>query len=577
MDSRGGFVPLPTIQNPKTVDPQIDTSTPVIQLETAMGAAIECFQGAGAVCVSRTRFAPVKKCSDLFLLRSNAYVINQENVLVLHDECKGIAPIVDLDAKKFKLVQSLEAAVDGGVYPSLNQCSKLKIVGEVYLTGRNIFRGNVTITNPSKEPKVLPPGIYENTTVDLSTTPGLGALRVCQVGTVPFDDQKPGTSGLRKKTRRFQEGLYLHNFVQATFNALLNNDLDLTDGGALLIGGDGRYHNDIAIQVIIKIAIANGVKRIIVGQNGLLSTPAISAIIREKGPSWQKCFGSFILTASHNPGGPNEDFGIKYNCENGGPAPESLTEEIYELTRTISTVKLCVEFPHIDLDNISTLIVPSNDGSKEVVVEVISSTQHHAELLTTIFDFEKISALVHRPDFTMVYDCMHGVQGPYAREILVNLLGAKETSLLNAIPKDDFNGGHADPNLTYARDLCDVMHIDRNGLVIPSDQPSKIPCFGAAADGDADRNMILGRQFFVTPSDSLAIIAAHADIIPFFSLQGGLKTVARSMPTSGAVDLVAKRLNLNLFEVPTGWKFFGNIMDSKVPPPLRFTPRSSTN
>lgn len=439
------------------------------------------------------------------------------------------------------------------------------LLGDVYLTGRNIFRGNVTINNPSKEPKVLPPGIYENTTVDLGSAPGLGPLRVCNVGTVPFDDQKPGTSGLRKKTRKFQEGLYLHNFVQSVFNALLNNDVDLSDG-ALLIGGDGRYHNDIAIQVIVKMAVANGVKRIIIGQNGLLSTPAISAIIRERGPKWQKCFGSFILTASHNPGGPDEDFGIKYNCENGGPAPENLTNEIYEITRTISNVKICVEFPHVDIEKVGSMIVPSNDGSKQVVVEVISSTQHHADLLSTIFDFEKISQLFKRPDFSMVYDCMHGVQGPYAREIFVNMLGAPESCLLNAIPKDDFNGGHADPNLTYARDICDIMHIDRNGLVMPSDKPNKIPCFGAAADGDADRNMILGRQFFVTPSDSLAIIAAHADIIPFFSLQGGLKSVARSMPTSGAVDLVAKRLNLNLFEVPTGWKFFGNIMDSKVTP-----------
>jgi phosphoglucomutase len=571
MDARGGFVPLPTIQNPKTVDPQIDTSTPVIQLETAMGAAIECFQGAGAVCVSRTRFAPVKKCSDLFLLRSNAYVINKENVLVLNDECgpDGVAPIVDLDSKKFKLVQSLEAAVEGGIYPSLYHCKKLKISGEVYLSGRNIFRGNVTIINSSKEPKVLPGGIYENTTVDLSSSPGLGPLRVCHVGTVPFDDQKPGTSGLRKKTKRFQEGLYLHNFVQAVFNSLQNDNVtaeNIVDGGALLIGGDGRYFNDIAVQVIIKIAIANGVKRIIIGQNGLLSTPAISAIIRERGPRWQQCFGSFILTASHNPGGPLEDFGIKYNCENGGPAPEALTDEIYEITKSISTVKMCVEFPHINIETVGTTIVPSGDGSKEVLVEVISSTEHHATLLETIFDFPKISQLFSRPDFSMVYDCMHGVQGPYAREIFVNMLGAPDSCLLNAIPKDDFNGGHADPNLTYARDICDIMHIDRQGLVIPSDQPAKIPCFGAAADGDADRNMILGRQFFVTPSDSLAIIAAHADTIPFFSLQGGLKSVARSMPTSGAVDLVAKRLNLNLFEVPTGWKFFGNIMDSKVSP-----------
>eukprot|EP00602_Paraphysomonas_sp_CaronLab_P005290 CAMPEP_0185017350 /NCGR_PEP_ID=MMETSP1103-20130426/305_1 /TAXON_ID=36769 /ORGANISM="Paraphysomonas bandaiensis, Strain Caron Lab Isolate" /LENGTH=1067 /DNA_ID=CAMNT_0027546715 /DNA_START=48 /DNA_END=3251 /DNA_ORIENTATION=+ len=560
MDSRGGFVPLPTILNSKTVDPQLDTSPKVWQLETAMGAAIECFPGAGAVCVPRSRFAPVKKCSDLFLLRSDAYVINRDNVLVLSDGCNGVAPIVDLDSKKFKLVQNLEAAVDG--YPSLVGCKKVKVTGEVWMTSRSVFRGTVEISNSASEPRVLPGGVLENTSIDLSSHPGLGPLKVSNVATVAFDDQKPGTSGLRKKTKRFQEGLYLHNFVQATFNALIAADVDLSDG-ALLIGGDGRFHNDIATQVIVKMAVANGVRRIVIGEEGLMSTPAISAVIRERGPKWQKCFGAFILTASHNPGGPNEDFGIKYNCENGGPAPESLTNAIYNITRTISNIKICVEFPHIDTSAPGSLIVPSTDGSRQAVVEVISSTEHHVDLLKTIFDFDKLSALIRRPDFSMRYDCMHGVQGPYAREVFVKELGAPESSLLNATPKDDFNGGHADPNLTYARDICDIMCVDRTGQVISSTNPDGIPCFGAAADGDADRNMILGRQFFVTPSDSLAILAAHADIIPFFSMQGGLKSVARSMPTSGAVDLVAKSLNLNLFEVPTGWKFFGNIMDSK--------------
>jgi phosphoglucomutase len=239
----------------------------------------------------------------------------------------------------------------------------------VWVTSRTIFRGNVSVTNSSSEAKVLPPGVIADTSVDMQNLPGLGPLAVSNVPTVAFDDQKPGTSGLRKKTKRFQEGLYLHNFVQATFNALLASEVDLTDG-ALLIGGDGRFYNDTAIQVITKIAAANGVRRIIIGEGGLMSTPAISAVIRERGPQWQKCFGSFILTASHNPGGPDEDFGIKYNCENGGPAPESLTNAIYEITRTISTVKICVEFPLVDTSAQGSLVVVSSCGSKQVAIEV---------------------------------------------------------------------------------------------------------------------------------------------------------------------------------------------------------------
>lgn len=561
MDSRGGFVPLPTILNGKTVDPQQDTSTPVWQLETAMGAAIECFPGAGAVCVPRSRFAPVKKCSDLLLLRSDAYIVNSENVLVLNPACDGVAPIVDLDDKKYKMVQHLEAATQNG-YPSLVACRKITVKGEVWLSSRNIFKGDVKIVNDSSEPKVLPPGVYENITVDLTSAPGLGALKPSVMKTTPFGDQKPGTSGLRKKTKVFQNGLYLHNFVQSTFNALPAYGTDLSDG-ALLIGGDGRFYNDVAIQVIIKMAVANGVKRIIVGQNGLLSTPAVSAIIREAGPRWKAAFGAFILTASHNPGGPDEDFGIKYNCENGGPAPEKLTDAIYEVTRTITSVKICSGFPDIDTSKIGSQVIESADGQRSVVVDVISSTQVHVDLLKTIFDFNAISKLLKRSDFSFAYDCMHGVQGPYAHKVFVEELGANPNSLMNSVPKDDFGGHHADPNLTYARDVCDLCGVDISGNPIAGGGDSA-PCFGAAADGDADRNMILGRRFFVTPSDSLAIIAAHADIIPFFAQQGGLKSVARSMPTSGAVDLVAKRLNLNLFETPTGWKFFGNVMDSKV-------------
>lgn len=562
MVEKGGFVPLPTIFNGKTVDPQKSDSEPVWQLETAMGAAIECFSGAIAVCVPRSRFAPVKKCSDLLLLRSDAYIVNEKSVLVLNPDCKGKTPIVDLDDKVYKMIQNLEAATRGG-YPSLVGCTKLTVKGDVHMSRGNVFRGNVNIVNNSGEPKALPRGVYENTTVDLSSAPGLGPLKPSHVPTLPFNDQKPGTSGLRKKTKKFTEGLYLHNFVQATFNALAESGTDVTSG-ALLLGGDGRFYNDTAIQTIIKIAAANGVKRVVVGQHGLLSTPAVSAIIRERGPNWQKPFGSFILTASHNPGGPDEDFGIKYNCENGGPAPEALTNKIYAISTTISKIHICESFPSIDISQIGNFSVSAKDGGSAVAVDVISSTHDHVQLLKTIFDFDKIRTLFSRPDFTFAYDCMHGVQGPYAKDVFCSELGAPASCLLNAEPSPTFNGHHADPNLTYARDICDLLRVSKEGLALPAVAGQNIPCFGAAADGDADRNMILGRQCFCTPSDSLAIIAAHAHLIPFFAAQGGLKTVARSMPTSSAVDRVAERLNLRLYETPTGWKFFGNVMDSKV-------------
>lgn len=509
----------------------------------------------------RERFAPVKKCSDLLLLRSDAYTVDSANVLVLSPLCAS-APIVELDDKKYKMVQQLDAATQGGI-PSLVACRKLSIKGEVWLCAGNVFQGAVSVVNSSSEPKVLPAGVYADTTVDLTNAPGLGPLRPYSLATTPFKDQKPGTSGLRKKTKVFEDGLYLHNFVQATFNALVASGTDLSDG-ALLVGGDGRYLNEKAIQVIVQMAAANGVRRVVVGQHGLLSTPAVSAIIREAGPQWKKSYGAFILTASHNPGGPHEDFGIKYNCENGGPAPERLTDAIYEVTKTLSSVKLCSDFPPVDVSALGSTVVRSLDGSLCVVVDVVSSTDCHVALLKSIFDFPALRKLIARPDFSLAYDCMHGVQGPYARAVLVDELGAPASCLLNAVPKPDFSCCHADPNLTYARDICDLMGVDKAGGVVTG-QKQEPPSFGAAADGDADRNMILGRRFFVTPSDSLAILAAHANVIPFFAQQGGLKTVARSMPTSGAVDRVAKRLNLNLFETPTGWKFFGNVMDSKVP------------
>lgn len=347
-------------------------------------------------------------------------------------------------------------------------------------------------------------------------------LRPYNVGTVPFPDQKPGTSGLRKKTTRFAEhgSHYLHNFVQATFTALNQLGTDVSKG-ALLLGGDGRYFNDKAIQIIVKIAAANGVRRIVIGQDGYLSTPAVSAIIRERGPVWQRCFGSFILTASHNPGGPNEDFGIKYNCENGGPAPERMTDLIYEITKTISSFQSCNDLPDVGISTLGSTPYVSEDGSRALVIDVVSSVAVHVELLKTVFDFPLIAALFRRSDFSFCYDCMHGVQGPYAREVFVAQLGAPESCLMNATPKEDFAGHHADPNLTYARDVCDALGVDRTGASCSSSRgEDNVPCMGAAADGDADRNMILGRHFFVTPSDSLAILAAHADLIPFFKLQG---------------------------------------------------------
>ena len=268
--------------------------------------------------------------------------------------------------------------------------------------------------------------------------------QVTNLSTQPIEGQKPGTSGLRKKTSEFENGLYLHNFVQSTFDALLKEGVDLSDG-ALLIGGDGRYYNDVATQVIIKIAAANGVRRMVIGKDNLLSTPAVSAIIRERGPRWQKVFGSFILTASHNPGGPTEDFGIKYNCENGGPAPESLTSSIYDLTTTITNIKMCSEFPDIDTATLGTVSVPNKDATAHIIIEVISATYEHIKLLKTIFDFDALRAFVARPDFEFRYDCMHGVQGPYAQEVFLKELGASDNTLINAVPTTDFNGCHADP------------------------------------------------------------------------------------------------------------------------------------
>ncbi|KAB5544854.1 hypothetical protein DKX38_012966 [Salix brachista] len=398
-------------------------------------------------------------------------------------------------------------------------------------------------------------------------------FNVSRVETTPFGDQKPGTSGLRKKVKVFKQPNYLHNFVQATFNALTPPKVR---GATLVVSGDGRYFSKDAIQIITKMAAGNGVRRVWVGQNGLLSTPAVSAAIRERvglDVSNQLVFGSkatgaFILTASHNPGGPNEDFGIKYNMENGGPAPEGITDKIYENTKTIKEYLtadlpdvyvlhpclLVFHLPHtVDITAIGVTSFCGPEGYFDV--EVFDSASDYVNLMKSIFDFESIRKLLSSPKFTFCYDALHGVAGAYAKRIFVEELGAQESSLLNCVPKEDFGGGHPDPNLTYAKELVACMGLGKSNSEV---EP---PEFGAAADGDADRNMILGKRFFVTPSDSVAIIAANAvEAIPYFST--GLKGVARSMPTSAALDVVAKNLNLKFFEVPTGWKFFGNLMDA---------------
>ncbi|KAG5236779.1 hypothetical protein OIU77_014264 [Salix suchowensis] len=378
----------------------------------------------------------------------------------------------------------------------------------------------------------------------------MALFNVSPVETTPFDGQKPGTSGLRKKVKVFKQPNYLENFVQSTFTALTPQKVR---GATLVVSGDGRYFSKDAIQIIIKMAAGSGVRRVWVGQNGLLSTPAVSAVIRERvGVDGSRATGAFILTASHNPGGPNEDFGIKYNMENGGPAPEGITDQIYENTKTIKEY-LTADLPDVDITAIGVTSFSGHDGQFDV--EVFDSASDYVKLMKSIFDFESIQKLLTSPKFTFCYDALHGVAGAYAKRIFVEELGAQESSLLNCVPKEDFGGGHPDPNLTYAKELVSRMGLGKSNSEV---EP---PEFGAAADGDADRNMILGKRFFVTPSDSVSIIAANAvEAIPYFS--AGLKGVARSMPTSSGLDVVAKNLNLKFFEVPTGWKFFGNLMDA---------------
>jgi phosphoglucomutase len=355
-------------------------------------------------------------------------------------------------------------------------------------------------------------------------------MEVRTVETTPFNDQKPGTSGLRKRVAIFRQANYLENFVQSIFDSIA-----APAGATLVLGGDGRYYNREAIQIILKMAAANGFGRVLVGAGGILSTPAASCIIRK-----YQTYGGIILSASHNPGGPDGDFGIKYNGNNGGPATENVTEAIYAVSKKIT------QFRTIDAVDVA-LDTPGEHSVGDMKVSVIDPVADYAELMESLFDFAAIRALL-KGGFRIKFDAMHAVTGPYARDILVNRLGAPSDSVMNAVPLPDFGNGHPDPNLTYAHELVEIMY------------GNNAPDFGAASDGDGDRNMILGRHFFVTPSDSLAIIAANAQLVTGY--KQGLAGIARSMPTSEASDRVAKALGIPCYETPTGWKFFGNLMDA---------------
>jgi phosphoglucomutase len=361
-------------------------------------------------------------------------------------------------------------------------------------------------------------------------------MTIRSVSTTPFDDQRPGTSGLRKKTRVFMQPHYLENFIQAVFNTLAEDPTTDFASEILVVGGDGRYYNREAVQIILKMAAANGFGRVLVARGGILSTPAMSAVIRARG-----ALGGFILSASHNPGGIDEDFGVKYNIRNGGPSPQTVTERIYRHTLEIRTYRI-LDHPDVNIDVLGDLRV----GSTRVTV--FDPLEDYVALMQVLFDFDELRMLF-RNGFRMVFDAMHAVTGPYARRIFEELLGAPPGAVVRGVPREDFGGLHPDPNLVHARDLMETMS-----------RPDA-PDFGAACDGDGDRNLIVGRGFFVTPGDSLAIIAEHAQrCIPGY--RGGLAGIARSMPTSTAADRVAAALGVPLYETPTGWKFFGNLMDA---------------
>jgi len=357
-------------------------------------------------------------------------------------------------------------------------------------------------------------------------------MQINTVNTRPYKDQKPGTSGLRKKVVVFQQPNYLENYIQSTFDCM--NDYA---GQPIVVGGDGRFYNRQAIQVIIKIAAANGCRQLLIGHQGLLSTPAVSHLIRK-----YQAFGGFILSASHNPGGPDKDFGIKFNIASGSAAPEQLTDAIFAQTQKIDRY-FYASFDDVDLKNIQQLQIDN------LTISIINTVTDYAQLMTEIFDFKLLKEVIKNKSLSLCFDAMHAVTGPYAQHILESMLGAPSGSVINATPLEDFGGYHPDPNLTQTHTLTALMFSEN------------APVFGAASDGDGDRNLILGNNFYVTPSDSLAIMAANAPLIPGY--QQELSGVARSMPTSQAVDRVAQYLKIPCYETPTGWKFFGNLLDAK--------------
>jgi len=361
---------------------------------------------------------------------------------------------------------------------------------------------------------------------------------VCIISTGAYDGQKPGTSGLRKAVKVFQQTNYTENFVQATLWAL-GDDLP---GSTLVVGGDGRFFMDTCTDIIIKIAAANKVSKLIVGKGGFLSTPAVSNLIRK-----HKTTGGFILTASHNPGGPDADFGLKFNCANGGPAPDAFTNKIFENTKSISKYYICPDL-QCDFNTLGTyeFMIEGNPFT----VEVVDPTIDYVELMKSIFDFSQIKQMIKEQNFKLLINSLHGATGPYAEKIFLEELGCDNSSCIKTNVLPDFGGGHPDPNLTYAADLVNAMAKGEHG-------------FGAAFDGDGDRNMILGHNaFFVTPCDSLAVLANNLEHIPWFKAKGSKGGVARSMPTSGAVDRVAAKKGLECFDTPTGWKYFGNLLDA---------------
>jgi len=355
-------------------------------------------------------------------------------------------------------------------------------------------------------------------------------MATTRIPTTPFSDQRPGTSGLRKKVTVFQKPRYVENFVQSIFDTV-----DGKEGATLVIGGDGRFFNDSVAQIAIRMAAANGFGRVLVGQKGLLSTPAASCVIRK-----HKAIGGLVLSASHNPGGPDGDFGIKFNMSHGGPAPESFTEAVFKRASELAEYKI-VDAPDIDLGRIGETKVG------DMAVEVIDPVADYAELMEQLIDFEKVAELF-RSGFRMRFDALSAITGPYAKTILEERLGAPAGTVVNGEPKPDFGGHHPDPNPVHAHDLMELMY------------GPDAPDFGAASDGDGDRNMIVAKGLFVTPSDSLAILTSHAHLAPGYAK--GLAGVARSMPTSRAADRVAEKLGINCFETPTGWKFFANLLDA---------------